>query len=169
MHEVNSTPVFESIFGWPYFLVYLSGPIDFAEDARSQRDCVTEKLVDIGFKRNQILDPCRKPALGIPFVHDNEWELLRQYRKEHNYDAMCELESQIAHLDLHLVDISSLVIVYFPKSKTSNQQIPTYGTIHELVLARQLKKPVFVVWEGGKNECSAWIMWLVKHQNVFVS
>jgi len=51
--------------------------------------------------------------------------------------------------------------------KAANQQTPTYGTIHEIVEARRQRKPVFMVWEGGKDECSAWIMWLVGHRNIF--
>jgi hypothetical protein len=169
----------QSIFGWDYFFVYLSGPVDFADDSRGWRDMVTNRLVEIGFKRSQILDPCRKPALGIPFAQEEEWEKLRQYRRDKDYDALCDLESQIAHLDLHLVDKSSLLIVYFPKIEGTFfdkdnmparlPQLPTYGTIHEVVEARHQKKTVFVVWEGGKQECSSWIMWLVKHQNVFGS
>jgi len=51
----------------------------------------------------------------------------------------------------------------------SNLQIPTFGTIHEIVEARRQRKPVFMVWEGGKEECSAWIMWLVGHRNIFAN
>ncbi len=50
-----------------------------------------------------------------------------------------------------------------------SQQIPTYGTIHEIVEARRQRKPVFMVWEGGKEECSAWLMWLVGHRNIFTN
>ena len=48
-----------------------------------------------------------------------------------------------------------------------NSQIHTYGTIHEIVVARQQRKPVMIVWEGGKATCSAWMMWLVGEKNVF--
>lgn len=51
--------------------------------------------------------------------------------------------------------------------KDSHSQVPTYGTMHEIVVARQQRKPVCVVWEGGKQYCSAWLMWLVGHENVF--
>ena len=44
---------------------------------------------------------------------------------------------------------------------------PTFGTIHEIVVARQQRKPVYMVWEGGKKECSGWLMWLVGHENIF--
>jgi len=41
--------------------------------------------------------------------------------------------------------------------------------MHEIVVARWERKPVMVVWEGGKETCSAWLMWLVGHENIFSS
>jgi len=46
---------------------------------------------------------------------------------------------------------------------------PTYGTIHEMVVAHQQRKPTFLVWEGGKETCSAWLMWLVGQNHIFGS
>lgn len=51
-----------------------------------------------------------------------------------------------------------------------NMRIPTYGTIHEIVVAHLQRKPIFVVWEDeGKSQCSSWIMKLVGHDHVFSS
>lgn len=50
----------------------------------------------------------------------------------------------------------------------SRMRVPTYGTIHEIVIAHQQRKPIFLVWEEtGKKDCSAWLMRLVGHRNVF--
>ena len=69
--------------------------------------------------------------------------------------------------------LQAMLIVYFPTIKGIEPigpfPMPTVGTFHEIVVARQQKKTVFVVWESGKKHCSAWLMWLVKHQNVFGS
>jgi len=47
-------------------------------------------------------------------------------------------------------------------------RVPTYGTIHEVVIAHQQRKPIFIVWEEtGKKDCSAWLMRLVGHKNIF--
>ena len=49
-------------------------------------------------------------------------------------------------------------------------RVPTYGTMHEIVVARQQKKPVFTIWEGdGMTTCSGWLAWLVGHKYVFRS
>lgn len=52
--------------------------------------------------------------------------------------------------------------------KYANLRVPTYGTIHEIVIAHQQRKPIFLVWEGdGIKGCSAWLMKLVGHKNIF--
>jgi len=71
-----------------------------------------------------------------------------------------------ARADLrHLRDIFERSV-----EKLANAHVPTYGTMHEIVVARQQKKPVFVIWESdGMTTCSAWLAWLVGHKNVFRS
>lgn len=50
----------------------------------------------------------------------------------------------------------------------SESRVPTYGTIHEIVVAHLQRKPIFLVWEGnGIKGCSAWLMKLVGYKNVF--
>ncbi len=47
-------------------------------------------------------------------------------------------------------------------------RIPTYGTVHEIIIAHTQRKPTFIVWEDtGKSDCSAWLMRLVGHRNIF--
>ena len=65
----------------------------------------------------------------------------------------------------HLRDVFTRTV-----EMVANAHVPTYGTLHEIVVARQQKKPVFVIWESdGMSTCSAWVMWLVGHRNVFRS
>ena len=49
--------------------------------------------------------------------------------------------------------------------KYGNMNVSTYGTIHEIVVARQQKKPVFLIWESPKP--SLWMKWLVGKDYVF--
>jgi len=53
--------------------------------------------------------------------------------------------------------------------QASDHRIPTYGTLHEIVVAHLQQKPILLAWEGGKETCSAWLMYLVGHHNVFGS
>lgn len=197
-----------NILSWDYFYIYLSGAIDFARDTGTEwREKWTKELMDIGFKRRQIFNPCKKPLEGAPFNVDNEGQICKTLRQNKDYSGLCNTMKKIAHIDLRLVDLSSLVLVNFPKKgqkqfqdivekfekaydnviyqpETADEmkeafyelltlaaasQTPTYGTTHEIVEARRQKKPVFIVWEGGKQECSGWLMWLVGEGNVFGS
>ena len=147
--------------------VYLSGAIDFAPDGGTDwRREVTTRLVDIGFNENFILSPTKKPHNNLNLNLDNEGKILAKLRKANKWGKFCTMMGEIAHLDLRLVDKSDFVIAYFP-SISDNNKVPTYGTMHEIVVAREQQKPVLVVWDGGKKSCSGWLMWLVGHYNVF--
>lgn len=198
-------------------MVYLSGAIDFDRScAVSWRDEWTDKLASIGINPRHILNPCKKPLPKDQFEFmDNEAEACDKYRKLKDWGGLCNVISEIAHIDLRLVDKSDVVLVNFTKvgqshihdllekhsnalarcadylrkfgkeeaiqpilsdlagtfwqlvTRISDFRVPTYGTIHEIVCARQQHKPVYIVWEGGKETCSGWIMWLVGHNNVF--
>lgn len=54
-------------------------------------------------------------------------------------------------------------------NQAGDHRIPTYGTLHEVVWAQLSQKPIFLAWEGGKETCSGWLMYLVGHNNVFGS
>lgn len=215
---MDSEPMLvKNCFGWDHFHLYLSGPIDFdREGGKSWREDWCEKLSSIGFHQNQIFNPCKKPLPdGAPFDLDNESKIMQSHREKHEWKELCEVVSQIAHVDLRLVDKCDIVLVNMPcvgqrrfKDATENldqglllidelrkkypddfdidktihktihvaqtimsiaaeMRVPTYGTLHEIVVARQQRKPVYVVWEGGKETCSGWLMWLVGHNNVF--
>lgn len=202
-----------NIFDWDHFFIYLSGPIDFAADGgRGWRKDWIEKLENIGVTQSHILNPCNKPLKGAQFNLDDEHRIIADYRRKKDWDKLYDVMSQIVHMDLRFVDLSSLVLANFPKkgrqpfekitskfesafknlftnysndqtsldglldihqcfydmvSEVSSLQVPTYGTMHELVVARQQKKPVMIVWEGGKITCSGWVQWLVRPQNIF--
>lgn len=158
----------KTIFEWTHFHIYLAGPIDAAWDGGSEwRRDLTERLVNrLGFTRRSIFSPTKKPLSNTYINLDNEAELMREKREAEDWDGLCEIVSEIAHLDLRLCDKSDLIIAHFPYGKDGRRTY-TYGTMHEIVSSRQQKKPVLVVWPGGKSTCSGWLMWLVGHENIF--
>ena len=212
---MQSENTVRNIFGWKHFAVYLSGSIDFDRSGgKTWRDEWTEKLIGIGIQPEQIFNPCKKPIDSSFFNLDNEAELMNKYRSRREWTELVDIMSQIVHVDLRLIDLSSLVIVNMQSvggktfdlilenfmmsydqilsSKTldsngiqclksmhqsfmsvlksaSSSRIPTFGTLHEMVIAHQQHKPMFLVWEGGKETCSAWLMWMVGHNNVFAT
>lgn len=154
--------------------IYLSGPIDFADDRGiAWRDVWTKSLIDIGFLKKDILNPCRKPKGSSKLNLNKEAQLMTECRANKDWDGLMRLMDEIVRIDLKMCDDADIVVVNFPKTQDGKSQIPTYGTMHEIVLSEQskhqakIKKHIYVVWEGGKNDCSAWLMWLVGHNNVF--
>jgi len=158
----------KTVFDWEHFALYLSGPMDFADDGGTGwREEWTDKLIDIGIKSQQIYNPCKKPFNGAQFELDNEAEIWKKCRETEDWELMERTASQIMHVDLRLVDKADIILVNFPRME-NGFRVPTYGTIHELVIAHQQRKPIFMVWEEtGKKDCSAWLMKLVGHKNIF--
>lgn len=182
----------KTVFDWDHFAAYLSGAIDFSHDGgRSWRQEWTEGLVEIGFKPHQIFNPCKKPLDGAQFNLDDEAVIMRKHRNNREWSKLMDVMGEIVHVDLRLLDKSDLVLINMPKNgidtsiqseyekeppskafekimkKYADLQVPTYGTIHEMVVAHLQRKPMYMVWEGGKSTCSGWLMWLVGHNNVF--
>lgn len=158
----------KTVFDWEHFALYLSGSMDFADDGgKGWRDEWTEKLVGIGINQKQIYNPCKKPFNGAQFDLDDEAKIWQECRETENWERMEDIASQIMHIDLRLVEKSDIVLANFPRMD-NGFRVPTYGTIHEIVVANQLKKPIFIVWEGtGKSDCSAWLMKLAGYKNIF--
>lgn len=187
----------KTVFDWEHFAIYLSGAMDFANDGgKGWRDEWTEKLIDIGINQKQIYNPCKKPFNGAQFDLDDEAALARECREKEDWQRLDEIMGQIQHIDCRLVDKSDIILANFPRmpkiSELENtindktiygfesakaemiyrryrsMRVPTYGTIHEIVIAHQQRKPIFIVWEKtGKTDCSAWLMKLVGHKNIF--
>lgn len=201
----------KTVFDWEHFALYLSGPMDFADDGgKGWREEWTEKLIGIGINSKQIYNPCKKPFHGAQFDLDDEAAIGRECRKNEDWERFDDLMGQIMHVDLRLVDKADIILVNIPKigwnnehakrleefsepydaavSKSMNKnneplglavhkllydycesRVPTYGTIHEIVVAHLQRKPIFLVWEGnGLKGCSAWLMKLVGYKNVFL-
>lgn len=163
-----SERMMRTVFDWEHFALYLSGPMDFADDGgKGWRDEWTDKLVGIGINQKQIYNPCKKPFNGAQFDLDDEARIWKECRENENWERMEKTASQIMHVDLRLVDKSDIILVNFPRMD-NGFRVPTYGTIHEIVVAHQQRKPTFIVWEEtGKSDCSAWLMKLVGYKNIF--
>ncbi len=54
--------------------------------------------------------------------------------------------------------------------KLNKMRTPTYFTCHEIVIACQQKKPVFVIWSpDGVKSASAWLIFMVGQENIFTN
>ncbi len=180
----------QQIFNWQHMHLYLGGAIDFSNDGgKGWRQAITLKLETIGIPHDRILDPTdKKELLTHPYIKcNNEGELMKQCRDAGDIDGLEKIMKDVVHIDLAMVDKADFLIVNFPlicnegeeiwkthigllRDKITNLHVPTYFTIHEIVVACQQKKPVFVIWPpDGSKSASAWLIFMVGQENIFTN
>ncbi len=131
--------------------VYLSGPMDFvasraAEKKYGWRNRVGEFLRYFGVT---VFDPWNKPEARGFYEYgqeDVDTTKLRNHWKFENSPKGAEARAycsgnfwETLHIDLRMVDTSDFTIAYVPTN------IYSVGTVHEIVLCRGQRKPVFFV------------------------
>jgi hypothetical protein len=131
--------------------VYLSGPMDFvasraAEKKYGWRTRVSQFLKSYGVT---VFDPWNKPQIRGLHEYGKEDVKSIEVRDKWTFDPgkkgiqdRGECAStfwETMHIDLRMVDVSDFVIAYCPTN------IYSVGTVHEIVVARQERKPVLFV------------------------
>jgi hypothetical protein len=132
--------------------VYLSGPMDFLalpreEEARhSWRARVGQFLRKHGVN---VLDPWHKPEIRALHDYGKEDAKSTENRDRWTFDAgeparavraeICHAYWPTVHIDLRMVDKSDFLIAFCATNTYS------VGTVHEIALARQQRKPVLFV------------------------
>lgn len=151
------------IKNYPSFHVYLAGPIDFLDDRGvGYRLELKTKLLSMGLAKNMILDPTEKPVIYDGYKDfDTEKNYYYSLRKHGHWDELEKMCQMTMHVDLRLVDKSDVIIAVL------NPNVPMFGTIHEIVVARQQKKPVIIVDPRGREGTSIWAIGLVGYKNIF--
>lgn len=150
---------------WDHMQFYLCGPMDFAEDGGvGWREDVEQRLIEeLEVKPYNVLNPCNKPLSSISMPLSKEQELADEYRRNEDWDGLCNLVSAFMKVDLRMVDKADVLICDISATDKLT------GTIHEIVVARQQHKPVYVVDSRGKGQMSGWMMALVGHKRCFDS
>lgn len=131
--------------------VYLSGPMDFVasravEKATGWRVRVGQFLRKFGVT---VFDPWDKPQIQGLQDYGQEGQGTTDVRAKWTYElgedgaarraAVAESFWPALHVDLRMVDTSDFIICYCPTN------IYSVGTPHEIILARQQRKPVLFV------------------------
>jgi hypothetical protein len=131
--------------------VYLSGPMDFVasreeEKKHGWRTRVAAFLTRLGAT---VFDPWNKPEVRGLHEYGREDETTTRRRASWSFEqgkagarrrARCaETFWPALHMDLRMVDTSDFVIAYVPTN------IYSVGTVHEIIQARQQRKPVLFV------------------------
>jgi hypothetical protein len=131
--------------------VYLSGPMDFVasratEKASGWRTRIGQFLQRLGVT---VFDPWEKPEVRGLHQYGREGEGTTDLRKTWTYAtgprgarARAEVAESFwpaMHIDLRMVDTSDFIVCYCPTN------IYSVGTPHEVIMARQQRKPVLFV------------------------
>jgi len=116
MIKETKRKLIKTVFDWDLMYIYISGPIDYAYDrGAGWRQNLIPKLEKIGIPRNHIINPLDKPIQGAPFDLNDEGEIIDKYRITEEYNKLVDIMGEIVHIDSRFVDISSIIIAYFPK------------------------------------------------------
>ena len=131
--------------------VYLSGPMDFVasravEKKTGWRNRVGQFLRRLGVT---VFDPWEKPDVRGMHEYGKEGEGTTNQRKGWTYErgeAGADARAKIAesfwpalHIDLRMVDTSDFIVCYCPTN------VYSVGTPHEIIVARDQRKPVLFV------------------------
>lgn len=131
--------------------VYLSGPMDFvasrqAEEKLGWRNRVGAFLSSLGAV---VFDPWHKP--NVRGLHEYGREGIATMQTRAQWSFADTLEGAVArsrcsgrfwetlHIDLRMVDTCDFIVAYCPTN------IYSVGTVHEIALCRQQRKPVLFV------------------------
>jgi nucleoside 2-deoxyribosyltransferase len=133
---------------------YLSGPIENANPKDDWRIEPSKILIEeFGI---DLFDPFHDPK--------QQWaSALVTAREEKNYNEMARIANNFVRKDLSLVDSSDFLISNVPKG------VPTVGTVHEIIVKSEQKKPVLLVCTQGKEHVAFWYFGLIPHSQMFGS
>lgn len=131
--------------------VYLSGPMDFVASRTHEkefgwRNRVGQFLAELGVT---VFDPWNKPEVRGMHEYGKEGETTTDERAKWTYARGADgarRRAEVAdsfwpalHIDLRMVDTSDFLVCYCPTN------VYSVGTPHEIILARQQRKPVLFV------------------------
>ena len=131
--------------------VYLSGPMDFVASRQTEKESgwrnrVGDFLRKLGVT---VLDPWFKPEVRGLHEYGREGVNTTNIRDKWTFDqgrTGAEIRARISgkfwetmHIDLRMVDTSDFTIAYCPTN------VYSVGTVHEIVMCRQQRKPVLFV------------------------
>lgn len=137
--------------------VYLGGNLENVNDEIGWRKKLTDKLSLIGIT---CLDPTKETFLGYNLETRQDREYLKERRELGDFDYVSSYMEEVIARDLRCIDLSDFVIF---KIEVQN---PTYGTVHELVVAEQEHKPILVI-VNDRHKFPLWLSGLVEKEHIF--
>lgn len=137
--------------------VYLAGNIEFTSGAISWREKMANSLKEL---RVKVLDPTKPCLIDQTKEDDENKKKLVNWRQKGEVKKVQEFMKGVVRRDLRLVDVSDFVIFRLEPTK------PTFGTIHELVVALQQRKPCLIL-VPDKKKLPLWLFGIIDFDLVF--
>jgi nucleoside 2-deoxyribosyltransferase len=138
---------------------YLIGPMEYS-DGRAWRLDMTEFLHEMNVT---VFDPYKKPFINAPEENEQTHKLMAHLMAAGKLEEVHDHFKKVRAFDLSMVDRSDFIICYI------NPKVPTFGTMEELSTAVRMKRPTFVVVEGGKQFTPLWIMGMIPPKYLYNS
>lgn len=131
---------------------YIGGPIEFDPQGYEWRTPLKKFLREE--LEVQVFDPLEDSKQSV------QPDLLAA-RDRSDYEEMQRIAKIFVEKDLGIVDRMDFIISHVP------HKVPTTGTIHEIVVSVNSKKPTLLVCPQGKNMAGLWYFGVVPHQHIF--
>jgi len=138
---------------------YLAGNLEHVLDEYLWREQITNELSKMGII---CLDPVKKCFADFPKETSQDRMMLKEKRELGDDDYVKKYMSEIIAKDLRSIDISDFIIFKLETDK------PTYGTIHEFVVAEKQHKPLLVIVEDNKL-VPLWLRGMLQKEWIFAS
>lgn len=138
---------------------YLIGSMQY-ENGEAWRNEAETRLKNLGVIP---LNPYKSPFLHAPKECDETHDIWRRAMAAGDFDFVSQQMKEIRQADLSMVDRSDFIICYL---KTS---VFSAGTMEEFAWAVRLKRPIFLVMEGGKAKTPFWILGMIPHKYIYNS
>lgn len=137
---------------------YLVGAIQYTSNGRTWREKAEIFLQSINVT---VFNPFKKP-----FVEDiKEDETTKQWMIDNlnlgNFHIVESHMKKIRALDLRCVDLSDFIIGYI------DPKVMSWGTADEIFTALRLRKPVFLVIDGGAKNTPVWLLGSMSHDLIY--
>ena len=133
---------------------YLVGSMQY-KNGESWREKLTSELEKMSVI---VFNPYHKPFLKDIQESDVVRVEIADLMEHEKYEQVQERMKEIRAYDLNLVDRSDFIVAYIDPT------VPTFGSVEELVTAVRMKKPTFIVIEGGKKKTPYWLLGMFPHK-----
>lgn len=136
---------------------YLVGPIEYSSNCFDWRLAITESIKHLGIK---CFDPNMDHFVNQPTETQNDRDILKIKREIGDWEYISNYMKSVIRRDLRMVDLSTFIIGKI------DPETPTFGTIHEIVIASMQSKPI-LIYTDNKKKFPLWLAGLLNMDLVF--